>query len=367
MKKRAIIFNGQVRKPGDFLMYLNELKLLPHNLRPKLVVCSWLNEYESYPEVLDVLKDLSAIIVERTEPNLSFYGNSFNQTTSLAGAISQIEDDYFVLKLRPDVLLGGVIDKFFAHSADMVSAEMDGDIINKIYVRHIMVAEPFLWADQSFAGMATSIRKMTQQPIIWGMEFNKLAAEQWLWSSLFIEKYPAIRAFFTVYPGIIINDFELIEMVYAIYSQSRIFAAAIAAQLHAFNSYCKFFEGDNYDIDLDSLQDITIEEFLWSDLGTPGSFYSSAAMTKGVMSERLIKWLIDGKYRSSPLGDLVAEELDSLNAGDFGSLAKWEAEATRLGSELESKTKLKELKFVRLGDSTKKIISSTPLWSFKNF
>lgn len=379
--QRTIVFNGlleHVRRPGvtPLSSYISEISKIESAARPKIIVSSWHGEVNRYQELASLLSATDVTIVEGDAPNLILPGHMLHQVSSLDNALSQTEDNEFILKIRPDMYFEGLIRKFIDLNLEPVaySYGKPSPFRHRVYVSHIAPAHFFFWADPSFAGAASDLRALTRLPMKYGISAQCMIAEQLLWSHLFLDAYPAIQAFFRVYPGVLHSAWiapELIRAVIDLYKHSNLYCAALAAQIYIFQSSFKFFSSSSSAAD--QICKFTAEDLLWGDVDFEGISHSAEMSMNTINSSSITSAILNGNYASSEFGDRLNGEVRKLVNGDVGARSNWELEAELLSKKLDelgipSKAgpAYEQSKTISHVENFRIMRNSKPLWTMKS-
>ncbi len=315
--RRAVVINGLIRQPEHFAAYLQGiLRLARPDLR--IVFSSWTGELARYPQIAELLVQLSAEIAEQAQPDLRLPGHMLHQTMTLELGLSLLDDDVFVLKTRPDICgIMDVVEFLDMQPKSAPPGRLARPFRHRIHVVGMFGAHPMYINDIVFAGMAGDIRKLCHLPFIFGPKYPRLAPEQWLWASALAQGNPVLDAYLSVNPGLIFGDAGRNAALQAALSGSALFARAVAVTAILVRDNLSYFHPDP---DIDHIPALaaehTLDALLWDRLAVPGIDHHASAVTNTFLSEALIDVIHDGHYQPSPFGDCVQQAMARYGEAD---------------------------------------------------
>jgi hypothetical protein len=164
MREVAIAFCGLVRDSGIFRRALAPaLALRAQGRVQRVLLSTWRGEVDRFEDGAAGLRALGVEVIESDFPErLAVPGNVFQQMLALDRALDQIDEDWLVLRTRPDVVFSdedALASVLFQPRPPVSVPEGKACIFaERVWVAYFLPATPFLAADQVFLGRASDLR-----------------------------------------------------------------------------------------------------------------------------------------------------------------------------------------------------------------
>jgi hypothetical protein len=260
MRNTAIAFCGQVRDSGIFRRALAPaLALRTQGRVQRIVLSTWRGEADRFEDGAAALRAQGVEIIESDFPErLAVPGNVFQQMLALDRALDQIDDDWLVLRTRPDVVFTDE-DALAAVLFQSLPPVLPPDgrpavFTERVWVTYFLPATPFLAADQVFLGRASDLRTLCTYDLFTEAyqissrpneqipkNTSGASAEIRRFLTPFLAVYPILREYQFVWPKHAIGTTLLPEV--ALYNfRSRLFHEYMALWLDLVRRY--FAVGD---------------------------------------------------------------------------------------------------------------------------
>lgn len=255
MRPTAIAFCGQIRDSAIFRRALAPaLSLRAQGGVQRILLSTWRGEPDSFEDGAAALRALGVEIIETDFPDrLAVPGNVFQQMLALDRALDHIDEDWRVLRTRPDAVFtdeDALASVLFQPLPPVLPPEGQPPIFTeRVWVTYFLPATPFLAADQVFLGRASDLRalctydlfteayRITSRP---NEQIPKntsgAAAEIRRFLTPFLAAYPILREYQFVWPKHAIGTRLLPEV--ALYNfRSRLYHEYLAVWLDLVRRY----------------------------------------------------------------------------------------------------------------------------------
>jgi hypothetical protein len=370
--RRAILFTGLIRAPDKFENFLTFFEKYHLDSGIQLVFSTWVNELNAYPAIAEQLNRIGALIVKQPQPNLVLAGHILHQLVCLDAGLSQLDDDVFVLKLRPDFGQPMDVDNFLRHAPQPAPA---GRVIpapfkHFVYIRSVFGAQPFYINDITFAGMAADLRYLARLPFVYLTRYVRIGPEQLYWGGSIVDQVPVFDAFFRVNIGLIFHDTAQYTALRAALIASPLFARVMACTAIMMTEDFLYFGGDpNRTAARAGAAKATLEALLWDPgVSIPDLDHHATAFTNRFQSMGFWDAVRAGEYAPSELGDRVRAAVAEYTAPNAiaimqGQRATLFAEAAALAQRIEETVRLGGLKHFRADGPHKVIMGQEPGWT----
>ena len=330
--RRALVICGLIRAPERFAAYLDGLLRLG---RPELrvIFSSWIGELDRHPEIAARLSALGAELVAQSPPDLKLPGHILHQAMTLDLGLSRLDDDVFVLKIRPDICGLTDVEEFLALQPEPAgTGRLASPFGHRVQVVGMFGAHPLYINDIIFAGMAGDLRRLCLLPFAFGLKYPRLAPEQWLWATALAAGNPVLDAYLSVNPGPIFDNDGANAAVRGVLAESPLFARAIAVNAILVRDSLAYFHPDPLrGVVVAECAGYTLDALLWDRLPVGGLEHHPTACTNTFVSAGLIDVVHDGLYRPSRLGDRVQQAL--ARYGEPGGAVAMQRDRAQLASE----------------------------------
>jgi hypothetical protein len=255
MRPTAIAFCGQLRDCGIFRRALAPaLSLRAQGRVQRILLSTWRGEPDRLEDGAAALRAQGVEIIESDFPErLAVPGNVFQQMLALDRALDQVDDDWLVLRTRPDVAFtdeDALAAVLFQPFLPVLPPEGQAAIFTeRVWVTYFLPATPFLAADQVFYGRASDLRRLctydlfTEAYQITSRPNEQIpkntsgaSAEIRRFLTPFLPAYPILREYQFVWPKHAIGTTLLPEV--ALYNvRSRLFHEYMALWLDLVRRY----------------------------------------------------------------------------------------------------------------------------------
>jgi hypothetical protein len=308
--RRALVICGLIRDPVRFAAYLDGvLRLARPDLR--VIFSSWIGELDRYPDIAARLAALGAEIFEQSQPDLKLPGHILHQVMTLDLGLSLLDDDVFVLKVRPDICGVADVQEFMALQPEPAgTGRLASPFGHRVNVVGMFGAHPLYINDIIFAGMAGDLRRLCLLPFAFGLKYPRLAPEQWLWATALAGGNPVLDAYLSVNPGPIFDNDRANAAVRAVLAESPLFARVLAVNAILVRDSLAFFHPDpQRGAVVAECAGYMLDALLWDRLPVAGLEHHPTACINTLLSAGVIDAVHDGLYRPSRLGDRVQQAL----------------------------------------------------------
>ena len=308
--KRALLICGLVRDPERFGAYLEGLlQMARGDLR--VIFSSWDGERARYPVIAALLGELGCEICEQAQPDLKLPGHMLHQTMTLELGLSLLDDDVFVLKVRPDNCGLVDVEEFLALVPQVAPpGRLTRPFGHRVHLVGMFGAHPLYINDVVFAGMAGDLRKLCWLPFIYGLKYPRLAPEQWLWATPLAAGNPVLDGFLSVNPGLIFDDPLRNAALRAVLTASPLFARAVAVTAILTRDCLAYFHPDPQIAEtVSACAGVTLDAMLWDRVAIPGIDHHPTAQTNTFLSAGLMHAVHDGIHAPSLFGDRVQQAM----------------------------------------------------------
>ncbi|MDD5192072.1 MAG: hypothetical protein PHH54_05660 [Candidatus Nanoarchaeia archaeon] len=159
-----ILFCGLLRAPNLFKKSISDLiKLKKEGVVDKIIISTWIGEFQKDPDTLDFLKKNKIILIENEEPEETGGTYVMHQMKSLDEGLKHVGENHFVLKTRTDVYINPLfLKKLFTKKKTFLTIKKDlpkGNIFKyKVWVPWYEIKTPFYMADECFFGYADDLK-----------------------------------------------------------------------------------------------------------------------------------------------------------------------------------------------------------------
>jgi hypothetical protein len=255
MRQIAIAFCGQVRGADLFRRALAPaLSLRAQGRVQRILLSTWRGESDRFEDGAAALRALGVEIVESAFPErLAVPGNVFQQMLALDRALDQIDDDWLVLRTRPDVVFieeDALASVLLQQLPPVLPPDGHPAVFaERVWVAYFLPATPFLAADQVFFGRASDLRSLCTYDLFTEAyqvtsrpneqipkNTSGAAAEIRRFLTPFLAAYPMLREYQFVWPKHAIGTKLLPEV--ALYNfRSRLYHEYLALWLDLVRRY----------------------------------------------------------------------------------------------------------------------------------
>ena len=371
MAGRTILFTGLVRDPGRFNELLDTIENARRHAAFDLVYSTWFDELSKYPELQMRLHKLGAHIVEQEPPTLVLPGHILHQISAIHLGLSVVDDDDFVLKLRPDLSNNADIHDFLASAPIPVAPArlFATPFRDKFHIRAAFGAHPFYVNDITIAGRAADLKRLCLVPFVALMRFSRLAPEQILWAPHFAHPSPVLSAYLSVNVGLIFNNREGFAAARQVLMESPLYARALACAAVLFQDNFSFLGPDPLRPTAPQFaRSQTLEALLWDQIDTPYMLHNPTCFTNSLRTGGLTDAIANGSYLPSAFGDRVAAAVAAGRAPNalrrqHHARAELEAEATALGERIHRDVGVMGMKFMTDAPRHRTTRGARPNWS----
>ena len=368
---RAIVFTGLVRDEGRFAAILDAIEEARKVYDLPIVYSTWFGELSRYPDLQLRLVKMGVHVVEQDQPTLVLPGHILHQIACIDLGLSVLDDDCFVLKLRPDISNVGDVFDFLAVAPEPGPQErlMPSPFSNKFHVRGVFGAHPFYINDITIAGQAADLRRLCRVPFLSLIRYWRLAPEQILWASHFIQDIPVLDAYFRSNIGLVFDNQEAFNKLRQILTEDPLFAEAIACSAMVFQENFVFLGPDPLRMTAGEVAgQLTLESLFWDAVAIPHLAPHPTCFTNSFRTAGLMTAVAEGHYKSSPLGERVARAmaayaLPGAIEAQRRRAEELHADALRLGERLEQETGVMGMKALRDAPSHRWVRGAKPHWS----
>lgn len=227
----------------------------------QLVFSTWKGEIEKFDAVVVAMRDYGFILAESDQPDIVCDGHYVHQMVSLKNGLEVCPDNRFILRTRTDKCgpENGVIEEeiaiFLQNKNYVKKCQDEFDIFDyKIgtFAFHTEVSSKapvlFFWHDRHYFGLKEDLLKFINFNVL-AFSYQNLIPEQALFSSPFLQKWPALSFFFQsvnqqgAISKILVNNEnsqEKIEALTAFLVSNRLFRRAVLTERYLLHKY--FFD-----------------------------------------------------------------------------------------------------------------------------
>ncbi len=374
MTQRAILFTGLVRDPARFQLLLDAIVDCRRHFDLPIVVSTWRDELAKYPEILVRLQALGAHIVEQNEPNLVLSGHILHQIACIDLGLDLLDENCFVLKLRPDISNTADVTDFLAATpiSTMRHRAMPSPFLEKLHIRAFFAAQPFYINDITIAARAGDLRRLCRLPFLTPLRYSRLGPEQLLWAPPFIQDIPVLDAYLRANVGLIFNNPEQFAILRSVLVHEPIYARAIACAMIAMQENFAFLGTDPLQAtSSEMVREMTLEDMLWAPSDLPHFASHPTCYTNGFRTMGLVSAVLDGAYAPSAFGDAVAASITAYMrpgalADQRTARVSLHAEAARLGVRVEEEVGIKGVKTLHDAPLHRQTQGAQANWSIVN-
>ena len=331
-ERRALLICGLIRDHQRFGDYLDGLlRLRRGDLR--VILSTWTGELARYPGIARRLAELGADIAEQTQPDLKLPGHILHQAMTLDLGLSLLDDDVFVLKVRPDISSLGDVQEFLALAPEPAEpGRLAAPFGHRVHVVGMFGAHPLYINDIIFAGMARDLRRLCPLPFGFGLKYPRLAPEQWLWATALVADNPVLDAYLGVNPGLIFGEDAGNAGLRHVLAGAPLFARALAVTAIVVRDSLAYFHPDTRRAEIaEACAEYTLDALLWDAVEIPGLDHHPTARTNTFLSAGLLDAVHDGRYRPSPLGERVWAAM--ARYGGMGGMASLQRDRGALAAD----------------------------------
>jgi len=373
MTKRAIVIAGLVRAPERFQGFLSALFPLAAANDIEVIISTWVGELQKYPEILSVIQSAKATIIDQEEPNCILPGHALHQIFALDAGLSLLNDDVFVLRLRPDLANLEDVVAFSEKEPETLTcpASQRCGFSHKIYINANIMAHPFYINDICFAGLAGNLRQLANLPFLHSTKYTRMAPEQLIWGTPFITQNTLFDQYFRTNVGLIFNDEAMSARSIDCMKGSSLYTEALAGSIHILSElFANLRDKPDLEETAGQCEQFALEDILWGDVQQPWARFHRTAVTAHIHDTNVANALVLGRFAGSEFGDRFRATMEKV-VRDDGATHRSRADidslilaSIELAESLEAKTSVRGFRVVRFGEGKRYIAGMRPSWKF---
>jgi len=179
------------------------------DLVDKVIVSTWAGELPRYPDVLDALTKMDALIIESPEPELVAPGHVLHQSKTLSLALAACPDDASFIKIRPDVMI--LTDQYGSVLSGQATRGTPGPgaptlFSEKIWIHGGMLFYPFYFNDIVYYGRKLDLARLADCDLKAEVFYAGMMPEQFFHLGPALSRHPLLRAFARIQRSMIAGD-----------------------------------------------------------------------------------------------------------------------------------------------------------------
>ncbi len=303
---KIVIFTGLIRNELKFSTFLNNFINISSDIRPLLIMSTWVGELEKYPNIKNILLKLGAIIIEQNQPNLKLPGHTLHQILALDSALAFIDQDSLIYKSRPDFADFNSFEKFFKSNPTLINDKIFSSIYyaGKNKITGFFLAQPLYINDITYSGISKDILKIIELPFLTMTRYHRMAPEQLLWAGNVIGRSRIFDNFFRLNFGLIFDDKNKSNTYVDLLKNFDLYIHSLALYIIYLDCLFETFN-DFSDAEAKIIKDKSLEDLLWGQFQCPNVFHHPTAHTNSYQSMAVIKFIMSGDFKTTKFGDSV--------------------------------------------------------------
>jgi hypothetical protein len=225
MQPVTALIVGQIRNEAVLMRSLGNLLLLRRDgLVSRIILSTWTQELVKIQHLVPSLQAAGVMVISADEPDPKWHvpGHMMNQMRGIDLALDTVEDDSWVLRARPDLL---ITQEFVARlaNADMALDPTDagGALAHKIWAPFAEIATPMCVSDIVFFGHYRDIVKLQNFDFLHEVAATHLGVESGgrpipsydaeirRYAPAFHAAYPVIAEYYRLYNRFFLGVYEL--------------------------------------------------------------------------------------------------------------------------------------------------------------
>ena len=164
MQPITVLLVGQIRNQHVLMRSVGNLIMLRNDgVVRRIILATWFKELEKIADLVPSLQAAGVMVTAAEEPDPQWYvpGHMMNQMRGIDLALETVEDDSWVLRARPDLLITRELVTRLAE-ADMAldPANAGGALAHKIWAPFVELTTPMCVSDIAFFGHYADIVKL---------------------------------------------------------------------------------------------------------------------------------------------------------------------------------------------------------------
>jgi hypothetical protein len=225
MQPVTVLLVGQIRNQHVLMRSVGNLVMLRNDgLVSRIILATWFKELEKIGDLVPHLQAAGVMVTAAEEPDPQWFvpGHMMNQMRGIDLALETVEDDAWVLRARPDLLITRELVTKLAQ-ADMAldPASPGGALAHKIWAPFAELTTPMCVSDIAFFGHYADIVKLQNFDFLHEVAASHLGtgpgvrpiacydAEIRRYAPAFFAAYPVIAEYYRLYNRFFLGVYEL--------------------------------------------------------------------------------------------------------------------------------------------------------------